>query len=79
MNDSKKTLASRRRSHEPSVAAKNGLLEAFRHMSTDPRFNNVPMYLETEKKRASRRGRMGTKSICGSLRSMVKKDDKGGG
>ncbi len=48
LNDSKKDLGSRVDRHEHIGRGKIGLA-AFRNLLNDPRFQNVPMYLETEK------------------------------
>jgi deoxyribonuclease-4 len=48
LNDSKKPLGSRVDRHEHIGEGKLGL-EPFRHLLNDPRFRNVPMYLETPK------------------------------
>lgn len=48
LNDSKKPLGSRRDRHEHIGEGEMGL-EPFRNLLNDPRFSDVPMYLETEK------------------------------
>ncbi|MDP1796492.1 MAG: deoxyribonuclease IV [Planctomycetaceae bacterium] len=48
LNDSKKPLGSRVDRHEHIGEGHLGL-EPFRHILNDPRFENIPMYLETEK------------------------------
>jgi deoxyribonuclease-4 len=48
LNDSKKELGSRVDRHEHIGRGKLGL-EPFRHLLNDPRFHQVPMYLETAK------------------------------
>jgi deoxyribonuclease-4 len=48
LNDSKKELGSRVDRHEHIGEGKLGL-EPFRHLLNDPRFRQIPMYLETPK------------------------------
>jgi deoxyribonuclease-4 len=48
LNDSKKPLGSRVDRHEHIGEGRLGL-EPFRHILNDPRFRDLPMYLETEK------------------------------
>ena len=48
LNDSKKPLASRVDRHEHIGEGHLGL-EPFRHILNDPRFTDLPMYLETPK------------------------------
>ena len=48
LNDSKRELGSRKDRHEHIGAGEMGL-EPFRLLLNDPRFANIPMYLETAK------------------------------
>ncbi len=48
LNDSKRSLGSRVDRHEHIGRGRMGL-EPFRHLMNDPRFRNIPMYLETPK------------------------------
>lgn len=48
LNDSKKELGSRVDRHEHIGEGHVGI-DAFRHLMNDPRFRNIPMYLETPK------------------------------
>ena len=48
LNDSKKPFGERKDRHEHIGEGEMGL-EPFRNLLNDPRFENVPMYLETEK------------------------------
>ena len=70
LNDSKKDLGSRVDRHEQIGRGKIGLA-AFRHLLNDPRFKNVPMYLETEK--GQHEGEEWDAINLRVLRSLVKK------
>ncbi len=62
LNDSRRALGSRIDRHEHIGRGELGL-EPFRLLLADPRFRDVPMYLETPKDKET--GRIATPSICG--------------
>jgi deoxyribonuclease-4 len=74
LNDSKKPLGSRVDRHEHIGEGALGL-EPFRHLLNDPRFRNVPMYLETPK--GLRDGEELDVVNLRTLRSLVKAGPKG--